>query len=49
MKMQALVVDGYNVLYASARYRPLLERDPAVARERLVDDLTAIEHACGVT
>jgi predicted RNA-binding protein with PIN domain len=39
--MRDLIVDGYNVLHAVARYRSLLEADAASARGRLVDDLAS--------
>jgi predicted RNA-binding protein with PIN domain len=38
---RGLIVDGYNVMYASPVYRRLLDRDADVARSRLVDDLAA--------
>jgi predicted RNA-binding protein with PIN domain len=39
--VRGLIVDGYNVMYASPAYRRLLDRDPDGARSRLIDDLAA--------
>ncbi len=38
---RALVVDGYNVLHASSRYKRLLERDIDAARACLVNDVAS--------
>lgn len=39
--MRALIVDGYNVIHASARYSTLAERDIDAARAALVSDVAA--------
>lgn len=39
--MRELIVDGYNVLHAVPRYRAVLRRDLAAARDRLVDDVAS--------
>lgn len=39
--MRELIVDGYNVLHGVPRYRTLLRRDLAAARDRLVDDIAS--------
>jgi predicted RNA-binding protein with PIN domain len=36
-----LIVDGYNVLHAVPRYRALVDRDLASARDRLVNDVAS--------
>jgi len=38
---RVLIVDGYNVLHSSGRYRSLLESDPEMARAALVADVAA--------
>lgn len=37
--MRVLIVDGYNVLHSSERYRSLLDADPEMARAALVGDV----------
>lgn len=39
--MRALVVDGYNVMHASDRYRMLADRDLDAARAAIVSDVAA--------
>jgi hypothetical protein len=39
--VRAVVVDGYNVLRGSARYRRIVERDIDAARDRLVTDVAS--------
>jgi len=40
--MRRLIIDGYNVLHGTPRYRGLTARDIDSARERLIADLGAI-------
>lgn len=39
--MRLLIVDGYNVLHATDRYRALVDHDLDAARARLVSDVAA--------
>ncbi|MBU4557076.1 MAG: NYN domain-containing protein [Actinobacteria bacterium] len=42
--MQALVVDGYNVMHASPRYLDIADRDIDAARAVIVNDIAAYAH-----
>ncbi|MDZ4180243.1 MAG: NYN domain-containing protein [Coriobacteriia bacterium] len=39
--MRVAVIDGYNVLRGSTRYRQIVERDMDAARDRLVTDIAS--------
>jgi predicted RNA-binding protein with PIN domain len=39
--VRELIIDGYNVLHALPRYRDVLRRDLAAARDRLVGDVAS--------
>ena len=41
MIARSLIVDGYNVVHASPRYRSLLDTDPGLARAALVADVAS--------
>lgn len=42
--MRRLIIDGYNVVHASERYRALARDDLSAARDRLVEDVAGM---CG--